>query len=224
MEFLKSFQLSESLSPKDSFFGGRTNGVRLHCVAAAREEIRYVDINSLYPHVNKTKTYPVGQPTILVNPEDQDNANYFRIAKVKILLPSNLYHPVLPVHIGRKLMFPLCEQCVKEELEKPWLNRTAVCTHTAEERCMTGSWCTPELQKAVDLGNKILKIHEVRHFPEDQRKEGLFADYVNKWLKSKTEASGWPKNCNTETAKSEYIKAYYDREGVQLEIMASTYQ
>ena len=153
----------------------------------------------------------------MVNPEDQDIANYFGIAKVKILPPSNLYHPVLPVHIGGNLMFLLCEQCVKEELEKPLLTPTAVCTHTAEERCMTGSWCTPEFQKAVDLGFKILKIHEVWHFPEDQPKEGLFADYVNKWLKNKTEASGWPKNCNTETAKSEYIKAYYDRKEVQLD-------
>ena len=99
-------------------------------------------------------------------------------------------------------MFPLCTQCVKEELEKQWLTRTAVCTHTAEERCITGTWCTPELQKAVDLGYQILKIHEVWHFSENQRKEGLFADYVNKWLKNKTEASGWPKKCTTEAAKS----------------------
>ena len=217
MEFLKTFQLSEPLNPRDSFFGGRTNGVRLHCVAAAGEEIRYVDINSLYPYVNKTKTYPVGHPEILVNPTNQDIGSYFGIAKVKILPPPHLYHPVLPVHIGGKLMFPLCTQCVKEELEKQWLTRTAVCTHTAEERCITGTWCTPELQKAVDLGYKILKIHEVWHFSENQRKEGLFADYVNKWLKNKTEASGWPKNCTTEAAKSEYINAYYDREGVQLE-------
>ena len=60
MEFLKTSQLSEPLDPRDSFFGGRTNEVRLHCVAAGGEEIRYVDINSLYPYVNKTKTYPVG--------------------------------------------------------------------------------------------------------------------------------------------------------------------
>ena len=47
--------------------------------------------------------------------------------------------------------------------------------------------------------------------------EHWFADYVNKWLKNKTEAIGWPKNCVTAEAKTEYIDAYYDREGVQLE-------
>lgn len=66
----------------------------------------------------------------------------------------------------------------------------------------------------MDLGYKILKIHEVWHFYENLRKEDLFAAYVNKWLKNKTEASGWPKNCTTEAAKSKYIN---DREGVQLE-------
>ena len=55
------------------------------------------------------------------------------------------------------------------------------------------------------------------NFPTDQRKEGLFADYVNKWLKNKTEASGWPKGYVTEEAKAQYIRAYYDREGGQLD-------
>ena len=175
IEFLKTFNLSDPLNPRDSFFGGRTNGVRLHCVAEEGEQIHYVDINSLHPYVNETKTYPVGHPDILVNPVDQDIGSCFGIAKVKILPPLQMYHPVLPVHISGKLTFPLFGNCVKEQLEKPWLTRTAVCNHTEDEHCTTGTWCTPELHKAVDLGYRILKIHEVWHFPEDQRKEGLFA-------------------------------------------------
>ena len=61
------------------------------------------------------------------------------------------------------------------------------------------------------------KLRHVRNGGEEQCKEGLFADYVGEWLKDKTEASGWSKNCTTESAKSEYINAYYDREGVHLE-------
>ena len=60
IQFVKTFELTEPLNPRDSFFGGRTNGVRLHCEAREREEIRYADINSLYPYVNKNKAYPVG--------------------------------------------------------------------------------------------------------------------------------------------------------------------
>lgn len=64
---------------------------------------------------------------------------------------------------------------------------------------------------------KIVKIYEVCNFPEDQRKEGLFADYVNKWLKNKTEATCWPKNSVTDEQKDACITDYYAREGVQLE-------
>ena len=73
------------------------------------------------------------------------------------------------------------------------------------------------MQKTAELGYEIVKIYEVWNFPEDQRKEGLFADYVNKWLKNKTEATGWPKNCVTDEQKDAYITDYYAREGVQLE-------
>ena len=69
----------------------------------------------------------------------------------------------------------------------------------------------------MELGYEIVKIYEVWNFPEDQRKEGLFADYVNKWLKNKTEATDWPKNCVTDEQKDAYITDYYNREGAQLE-------
>ena len=55
--------------------------------------------------------------------------------------------------------------------------------HSSEERLLRGTWCTPELVKAVEVGYCIVHIHEVWHFPEEQRQEGLFADYVNTWLK-----------------------------------------
>ena len=48
---------------------------------------------------------------------------------------------------------------------------------------------------AVELGYRIIKIHEVWHFPDDRPKEGLFAEYVNKFLKAKQESSGWPSDC-----------------------------
>ena len=61
-----------------------------------------------------------------------------------------------------------------------------------EIRSIRGTWCTPELRKAVEKGYQILHIHEVYHFPPTQRRQGLFKDYVNVWLKGKTEASGGP--------------------------------
>lgn len=162
IQFLTTFELIEPLNPRHSLLGDRTNGVRLYSEAHEGEEIlRYVDINSLYPQVNKNKTYPVGHPHILANPENQDIHSYFEIAKVKILASANLYHLLLPKTINNKLMFPLRGKCVVEQMEKPWLKRTEICTHTEQERCMIGTWCTPELQKAVELGYQVKKIYEV---------------------------------------------------------------
>ena len=106
---------------------------------------------------------------------------------------------------------------MKDEQEKPWLDRTHICPHTVEERSLRGTWCTPELQKAVEKGYQIRKIHEVWHFSEDNRVTGLFADYVNTWLKIKQEASGWPSDCRTEEEKQRYIQDYYEKEGISLD-------
>ena len=57
---------------------------------------------------------------------------------------------------------------------------------------LRGTWCTLELLKAVEKSYTIVKIHEIWHFPPKQRRTGLFADYVNTWLKVKQESSGWP--------------------------------
>ena len=136
---------------------------------------------------------------IFTHPADQNIAHYFGIAKVKLLAAANLYHPVLPVRANGKLTFPLCGQCVKEELKKSWLERSKVCSHTKDKRTMIGSWCTPELHKAVEQGYEILKIYDVWHYQEDQRKEGLFAEYVNKWLKIKPKRRMAKRLCDSGT-------------------------
>lgn len=59
-------------------------------------EIRYVIVTSLYTTVNKYDEYPIGHPTIITHPEEQDIALYFGLAKGDILPPRGLYHPVLP--------------------------------------------------------------------------------------------------------------------------------
>lgn len=86
-----------------------------------------------------------------------------------------LYHPVLPIRAGRKL--------VEEEQQKHWLERTNLCNRTDTERMLHSTWCTEELKKAVELGYKIIKIYEIWQFKEEDLRVGLFADYVNTWLK-----------------------------------------
>ena len=216
--FLASFDLVKPLEPRDAFFGGRTGAVSLHAVAGEGEEIRYCDITSLYPWVNKNCCYPVGHPQIITQPADQSIHSYFGLALVDVLPPSGLFHPVLPVRVEGKLLFPLCGSCVEEEQAKPLLQRCHYCTHTDTERMLRGTWCTPELIKAMEKGYVLMKIHEVWHFPCNQRQAGLFRDYVDQWLKIKQEASGWPGWCHTVDQKREYVVNYKEREGIRLDI------
>ncbi|XP_035228066.1 uncharacterized protein LOC118200234 [Stegodyphus dumicola] len=59
--FLDQHHLRDRLHPRESFFGGRTNALKLFHEGDAK----YVDFTSLYPWVNKYCVYPVGHPTII---------------------------------------------------------------------------------------------------------------------------------------------------------------
>lgn len=95
-----------------------------------------------------------------------------------------------------------------------------MCGHSTQERTLPGTWYTPELQKAVEKGYQILKIHEVLHFTPENRRTGLFKDYVNTWLKLKQESAGWPAGCETPKQGVAYVKRYEDHEGIKLENVA----
>jgi len=177
--FLRSFDLVPLLDLRDAFLGGHTGAVALHAVAGEGEEIRYVDVTSLYLWFNKNCTYLIGHPQIITQLDDQSIHSYFGLALVDILLPVRLFHPMLPVRSGQKLTFPLSRSCVREEQAKPMLDRTHYYHHSCADRMLHGTWCTPELVQAVAQGYTIHRIHEVWHFPPQQRWTGLFAGYVN---------------------------------------------
>ena len=213
--FVSGLKWVDPLQPREAFFGGRTGAVVLHKKVNPGEKIFYVDVTSLYPWVNKTRPYPLGHPEIIFNPSLEEFDGYFGLAKVSILPPYELFHPVLPVRIGEKLTFPLCGECVKAEQAKPLLERSKICPHSREERVLLGTWCTPEIKKAREVGYELLEVHEVWDFEESDG--GLFAEYVDVWLKSKTEASGWPSGCDTEEEKRDYIERFEKAEGISLE-------
>lgn len=72
----------------------------------------------------------------------------------------------------------------------------------------------------MEEGYQILKIHEVWHFTPENRRVGLFKDYVNTWLKLKQESAGWPAGCETPEQKAAYVKCYEDHESIRLENVA----
>ena len=62
-----------------------------------------------------------------------------------------------------------------------------------------------------------MKIHEIRHFPKEQFVEGLFAGYMDTWLKMKQESSRRPSHVSTQEELQNYINHYEVHEGVQME-------
>ena len=86
-DFVNKLEIVASLNPRDAFCGGRTNAIELY----HQTEADY-DFTLLYPYVNKTKRYPLGQPETLFEPGHTDMSQYFGIAKCTVLPPYELYH------------------------------------------------------------------------------------------------------------------------------------
>lgn len=202
---------NEPLNVRHSFFGGRTNATTLHHKMSPGQKGRYLDVVSLYPTVMKYGEYPVGHPVIIIDPslDALIRGEYFGVVKCVVLPPTDLYHPVLPVRMNGKLLFPLCRQCA--------MSMASRCIHVGdrEARSFLGTWCTPELMVAMEKGYEILSVREVHHFPE--KRQGLFSEYVNTFLKGKQEASGWPQNDMTDESKEQYISDYKDHENIVLD-------
>jgi hypothetical protein len=141
---------------RTALFGGRTNAAKLYHKCVEGERIMYKDIVSLYPYVLFAKDYPMSHPKIRY-PHDPDFdhslRNYFGLVVCAVLPPTNLYFPVLPWREGdgEKLLYTLCRTCV--------VGKTDTCTHTAEERSLTGIWTTVEMTKAIEKGYQILDTY-----------------------------------------------------------------
>ena len=208
----------DPLQPCDAFYGGRTNALRLHHVVTDPAEcIRYYDFCSLYPYINKYGRYACGVPEKLRGsfiPRRVEG-----LLKCLVLPPRDLYIPVLPYRSrSGKLTFPLCRSCVEDGLTPP-------CLHEDEaERALMGTWTTAELDKAVELGYRILDKYEawhydrVRQYDPSTRSGGVWSEFIDSWMRLKIEASGYPRDVGDDVdARAAYIRRVYEREGVKLD-------
>ena len=196
------------LKLRDALKGGRTNNIRFMHETAHDENIRYLDVCSLYPSQLKRQKYPLGHPVKIIKDFDMSLQSYFGLVQCAIDPPARLRLGVLPLTINGKLSFPLCTICAKQQV-------STFCRHTKAERRLKSTWTTVELNHALARGYKMYKIYTVLHWPEST--DTLFAPYIDMWLKHKTEASGWPQNLNTPEAQEQFIAEFYAREGVQLD-------
>lgn len=225
---------------RDCYFGGRTNAIILNKEFQGSEKGGYVDFCSLYPYVLKYESFPVGHPTRITSnfPTPvwkkctwlhgecpllggksictgwHQLLPFFGLVKLTITPPRNLLYPILPLKINGKLMFPLCHTCAARESRE-------LCNCSDAERSMTHTWCTPEINVALNMGYEINKVHEVLHWPtqnkiQDDGTGGLFTQYINMFLCIKTQASGYPSHVQNDEDALEYVQKYEQHEKVHL--------
>lgn len=210
----------EPLNPRDAFFGGRTGVCKLYHEVSRGEKILYYDVTSLYPFINKYSKYPIGVPRVLIGKslEGRSVFDINGIIKCVVLPPKRLYHPVLPLKMHNKLLFVLCHKCASDISFES-------CRHSNDERSFTGTYVAEELRVAVRKGYKILKLYEAWEYEMTQydpitKQGGIFAEYINTFLKIKTESSGYPSWVKTDNDKKLFIESFYEREGVRLDTEA----
>lgn len=212
--FVEANQYVNPINPRDSLFGGRTNAIKIYKKCEQNEKIKYVDFKSLYPYVQKYCSFPIGHPEIITE-NFESFENYYGIVCCTILPPQNLYFPVLPIRINGKLIFPLCFVCARDKLKK--------CFHTEEQRMLTGTWVTLEVEEAIRNGYVLNKIHEIWHYKEQTQYDkelksgGLFTKQVDLFLKYKEEASGFPEDLHSEQEKEAYVMEFEKTEGIILD-------
>lgn len=158
------------------FYGGRCE---VFCVEKLEiqpmEQIKYVDVCSLYPYVCAFKTLPTGVATIFtggqINParlNSQHPEAYFGYVKCRVRPNIHDRLGCLPTKdkVGR-LIFSL--------------------------EVKVGTWFTEEIYLAMEQGYVIEEIYQIYHWDKEQRSDTLFREYVSYWLTIKQESEGWKK-------------------------------
>ncbi|XP_072377730.1 uncharacterized protein [Diabrotica undecimpunctata] len=204
------------LNPRDALYGGRTGNTVEYFTCSKDEKIKYVDVCSLYPFICKYGKFPIGHPKKIYVGEEcnaADISDLSGLIKCKVLPPTTLYHPVLPAKMNSKCMFVLCRKCGEDFVQTE-------CEHSDEERALTGTWVIEEVVKALTKGYKLLYVYEIWSYDSlelSKSQKGLFSDMMNKFIKLKQQASGWPRGCESDEQKNHYIEEFFQREDVRLD-------
>ena len=102
-------------------------------------------------------------------------------------------------------------------------NMRGECQHFSDDEwAIGGTWVIPEIKLAITKGYKIIEIHEVYDYQVTQYNQetgegGLFAEYINTFLKPKAEGSGYSNWVRTPNDEDQYIESFRQSEGILLD-------
>jgi hypothetical protein len=205
-QYYQELEAVGTIKLRDAYFGGRTMNAHFYKKCDDSEKFDIVDFNSLYPSVIAKKDFMTGHPILIQKDFDQwIGSNCFKkpvfgLVKCKVLPPKRMAFPILPARYNDRLEFVLCNKCAET-------NASDFCNHPDEDRCLTGTFTSPELEVALQYGYRIVKVFEIMHWPG--KSSELFSPFIRKLVKVKAEASGYPAECETEEQKDAYIEQYY---------------
>lgn len=100
----------DPLKPREVLYGGRTNVIKLYHVTQGHDQMKYIDMCSLYSFIYKHGVFPVSHPEIYTKEEIDLSQirNYQGFIKCQILPPTDVYLPILPYRCNGKSLFSLC--------------------------------------------------------------------------------------------------------------------
>jgi len=106
-----------------------------------------------------------------------------------------------------------CVACVERAFSLPQVRD--------EDHALNGTWVMDDMRWTVEKGYWILELYEVYQYQVTQYdpktgEGGIFVDYINKFLKLKTEASGYPGWVHSPTDGDRYVDAFWQSEGIRL--------
>ena len=128
--------------------------------------------------------------------------------KCTVLPPKKLFHPLLPFRCNKKLLFCLCRTCAVE------CNFSGECIHElTAQKSLTLTWVLHEVRLAIQKGYQVFDVmevyeYEVSEYDPHTREGGLFADYINTFLKRKAEDSGYPSWVRNPVDKERYVETF----------------
>ena len=187
---------------------------RFHRVGEG-ECIKFYDVTSLYPFVQKSNHFPINKIYNLIDEEVPTVDEFIQMMKdnpnsgaalIAIQAPEQLLHPVLGCKIKGKFVFTLCPKCAEFDLF-PF-------THDEDERMIVGEYTYPEIELALEMGYRLVRLYEVVFCKETAP---IFEKCVNDIIGLKVAYSGWPDNIKTDEQKIAYVDSYR-RQGINVKV------
>lgn len=89
---------------RQGYYGGR---VEIFSLFQDNGNYFCFDVNSLYPFVMRNNKYPISPPHVVKNPSKDHYLKYEGFTECNVNVPYDLYLPVLPYRLDKKLFFPV---------------------------------------------------------------------------------------------------------------------